>query len=40
MSPAPADVVNAKDLAGRAAAIERSLELRQLARIADAGGLK
>ncbi len=40
MSPAPADLVNAKDLAGRAAAIERSLELRQLTRIADAGGQK
>ena len=40
MSPALADLVNAKELAGRAASIERSLDLRQLARVVDAGGLK
>jgi len=40
MSPAPADLVNAKELAGRAAAIERSLELGQLSRVAESGGLK
>lgn len=40
MSPALADLVNAKDLAGRAAAVERSLDLRQLERVADAGARK
>jgi uncharacterized protein len=37
MSPAPADQVNAKELAGRAATITRSLGLRQLPRLAEAG---
>jgi uncharacterized protein len=40
MSPAPADQVNAKELAGRTASIERSLDLRQLPRVAEAGALK
>jgi uncharacterized protein len=40
MSPAPADQVNAKELAGRAATIRRSLELRQLPRVAQAGALE
>ncbi len=40
MSPALADLVNAKELAGRAAAIERSFELPQLARVAEAGALE
>jgi uncharacterized protein len=39
MSPALADLVNAQELAGRAAAVERSFNLRQLARVAEAGGL-
>ena len=40
MSPAPADLVNAQELAGRAASVERSLDLHQLARVAEAGGLE
>jgi len=40
MSPAPAEHVNAKELAGRAASIERSLDLRQLPRVAEAGALE
>lgn len=40
MSPAPADQVNAQELAGRAALIRRSLALRQLARVAEAGALE
>lgn len=40
MSPAPADHVNAKELAGRAAAIRRSLALRQLPRVAEVGALE
>jgi len=40
MSPALADLVNAKELAGRAASIERSLDLRQLPRVVEAGALK
>lgn len=40
MSPALADLVNAKELAGRSASIERSLDLRQLPRVAEAGALK
>jgi uncharacterized protein len=40
MSPAPADQVNAKELAGRAASVRRSLELRQLPRVAEAGGFE
>jgi len=40
MSPALADLVNAKELAGRAAEVQRSLELRQLTRVAESGGLK
>ena len=40
MSPAPADQVNAKELAGRAASIRRSLPLNQLQRVTDAGALE
>src|SRR5215208_4294648 len=40
MSPGPADQVNAKELAARAAVLERSLSLEQLGRVAAAGGLK
>jgi len=40
MSPALADLVNAKELAGRTASIERSLDLRQLPRVVEAGALK
>ena len=40
MSPALADLVNAKELAGRSASLERSLDLRQLPRVAEAGALK
>ena len=39
MSPGPADQVNAKELSARAAVIERDLELSQLDRVRDAGGL-
>jgi uncharacterized protein len=39
MSPAPADLVNALELAGRAASIERDLVLAQLPRLVDAGAL-
>jgi uncharacterized protein len=39
MSPALADLVNAKELAGRTASIERSLDLRQLPRVLEAGAL-
>jgi uncharacterized protein len=39
MSPGPADQVNAKELAARAAVVERNLELPQLDRVRDAGGL-
>jgi uncharacterized protein len=39
MSPGPADQVNAKELSARAAVIERHLELPQLERVAQAGGL-
>jgi uncharacterized protein len=39
MSPAPADVVNAVELAGRAARLERTLELSQLPRLVEAGAL-
>jgi uncharacterized protein len=39
MSPAPADLVNAVDLAGRAARLERTLELSQLPRLVEAGAL-
>jgi uncharacterized protein len=39
MSPAPADLVNAVELAGRAATLERHLQLAQLPRLADAGAL-
>ncbi len=39
MSPGPADQVNAKELSARAAVIERKLELAQLDRVRDAGGL-
>ena len=40
MSPAPADLVNALELAGRAASIERDLALAQLPRLTDAGALE
>jgi uncharacterized protein len=40
MSPALADLVNAKELAGRSASLERSLDLRQLPRVTEAGALK
>ncbi len=40
MSPAPADLVNAAELAGRAATLERSLALRQMPRLVDAGALE
>jgi uncharacterized protein len=39
MSPDPADQVNAKELAARAAVIERSLQSPHLERVAAAGGL-
>jgi len=39
MSHAPADRVNAVELAGRAATLERSLGLTQLPRLAEAGAL-
>jgi DUF177 domain-containing protein len=39
MSPAPADLVNALELAGRAASIERDVDLAQLPRLKDAGAL-
>jgi uncharacterized protein len=40
MSPALADLVNAKELASRSAALERRLDLRQLPRVAEAGALQ
>ena len=40
MSPALSDLVNAKELAGRSASLERSLDLRQLPRVAEAGALQ
>jgi uncharacterized protein len=40
MSPAPADLVNALELAGRAASIERDVVLAQLPRLIDAGALE
>jgi uncharacterized protein len=39
MSPGPADQVNAKELAARAAVVERRLDLAQLERVQEAGGL-
>jgi uncharacterized protein len=39
MSPGPADQVNAKELAARAALIERRFGLGQLQRVQEAGGL-
>jgi uncharacterized protein len=39
MSPAPADSVNAVELAGRAATLERRLQLAQLPRLVEAGAL-
>ncbi len=39
MSPAPADHVNAVDLAGRAAELERHLGLGQLPRLREAGAI-
>ena len=39
MSPGPADQVDAKELAARAAVVERSLGIDQLERVAAAGGL-
>jgi uncharacterized protein len=40
MSPGPTDQVNAKELAARAAVVERRLEQAQLARVTEAGGLQ
>jgi uncharacterized protein len=39
MSPGPAVQVNAKELSARAAVVERSLELKHLDRVREAGGL-
>ena len=39
MSPGPADQVNAKELAARAAVVERRLDLARLKRVQEAGGL-
>ena len=39
MSPGPADQVNANELSARAAVVERTLELAQLDRVREAGGL-
>jgi uncharacterized protein len=39
MSPTPADLVNAVELAGRAARLERRVGLSQLPRLAEAGAL-
>ena len=39
MSPGPADQINAKELAARAAVVERCLDQAQLGRVAEAGGL-
>jgi uncharacterized protein len=39
MSPGPADQVNAKELAARAAVVERRLDLARLPRVQEAGGL-
>jgi uncharacterized protein len=40
MSRAPADLVNAVELAGRAARLERRLALTQMPRVAEAGALE
>jgi len=40
MSPAPADLVNAIELAGREAMLERQLRLSQLPRLVEAGALE
>jgi len=40
MSPAPADLVNAVELAGRAARLERTLGLSQLPRLVEVGALE
>ena len=40
MSPAPADFVNALELAGRAASIERDVGLDELPRLIEAGALE
>jgi uncharacterized protein len=40
MSSAPADLVNAVELAGRSATLERRLSLRQLPRLVEAGALE
>src|SRR4026207_962992 len=40
MSPAPADLVNALELAGGGASIERDVVLAQLPRLIDAGALE
>ena len=40
MSPAPADLVNAVELAGRAARLERRLNLAQLPRVGEAGAFE
>lgn len=39
MSPGPADQVNAKELAARAAYVERTYDLGQLERVQETGGL-
>jgi uncharacterized protein len=39
MSPASADLVNALELAGRAASVERDVDLAQLPRLKEAGAL-
>jgi uncharacterized protein len=39
MSPGPADQVNAKELSARAAVLERQIDLSQVERVAQAGGL-
>jgi uncharacterized protein len=39
MSPGPAEQVNAKELSARAAVLQRRLELSQLDRVREAGGL-
>jgi uncharacterized protein len=40
MSPAPADLVNALELAGRAGSIERDVDCSQLPRLTEAGALE
>jgi len=40
MSPGPLDLVNAVELAGRSATLERRVDLRQLPRLVEAGALE